>query len=227
MLKTVLAAGLAAAAGFGTFEDPPAKMTYSGANFLPTIMDGDGLEMNPSCEDVPPVGPRGADGTGYGFLAAYPMWDAKCFNENCARESGATDGGKTGGWTKNKKKCSTVESETVLDARYMVPGVAAGRPCNGGTKWRLQELCFEWCAEEATRLGYGSTKHPDPQYCCAFKYGGAEWTRYDASYDYKCQLSRDGKPGFEEGAGGWWTAIKVFSTSCSAEYADPAACAAD
>ena len=34
MLKTMLATGLAAAAGFGTFEDPPAKMTYSGAEVI-------------------------------------------------------------------------------------------------------------------------------------------------------------------------------------------------
>ena len=100
-----------AAAGFGTFEDPPAKMTYSGAysgGAWELYVDGN------DCGSTPPEGPRDEDGTGYGFLAATPLWDGKCFNKNCAREDGNRDGGKTGGWTKNYKKCNTVESETDL-----------------------------------------------------------------------------------------------------------------
>ena len=44
---------------------------------------------------------------------------------------------------------------------------------------------------------------------------------------YDCEISLDGSPGFKTPASGVYTAIQVFSTSCSAEYADPAACAAD
>ena len=232
MRVTVLAGVLAAAAGFATFEDAPAKMTYAAG-------------QTTDCEHrTPPEGPRGEDGTGYGFLAAYPLWDAKCFNENCARETGNRDGGKTGGWTKNTKQCNTVESETVLDHGWIF-GIASGRICkDSGSLWSLQEKCFEWCAQEATRLGYGSTNHPNPQYCCALKFGGNSFSKSDGdSYNYRCQLSRDGAHGFQSPKAleaelaeavsehpqdrMQWTAIKVFSTSCSAEYADPAACASD
>ena len=236
-----------AAAGFGTFEDPPAKMTYSGAysgGAWELYVDGN------DCGSTPPEGPRDEDGTGYGFLAATPLWDGKCFNKNCAREDGNRDGGKTGGWTKNYKKCNTVESETdlmFLDAespnrrrRARVesgglrntnsPGrMHTNKSCNGPDLWRLQEVCFEWCAEEATRLGYGSINHPDTQYCCALKFGRTwAWTKSDGNFDYMCSLGTDGSPGFQSPDGNnFWTAIQVFSTSCSAEYADPAACASD
>ena len=84
-MKMLIIAGLlAGAAGFSTFEDNIVKTTYGGCS-----------------ASTPPEGPRGEDGSGYGFTPAHPLWDAKCFNENCARKNGNADGGKTGGWTKN------------------------------------------------------------------------------------------------------------------------------
>ena len=50
---------------------------------------------------------------------------------------------------------------------------------------------------------------------------------YGHSNMYECEISLDGSPGFKTPASNVYTAIQVFSTSCSAEYADPAACAAD
>ena len=87
----LIAALLAGAAGFSTFDDDIAKTTYAGCT-----------------DSTPPEGPRGESGLGYGFSPAQPLWDAKCFNENCARKNGNTDGGKTGGWTKNNKQCNNV-----------------------------------------------------------------------------------------------------------------------
>ena len=49
MLKTLVAAGLAAATGFANFEDP-SKTTYGN-----------------QCQLTPPQGPRGESGAGYGF----------------------------------------------------------------------------------------------------------------------------------------------------------------
>ena len=95
-----LAALLAGAAGFSTFEDDIAKTTYAGCT-----------------ESTPPEGPRGEDGLGCGFSPAFPLWDAKCFNENCARKNGNADGGKTGGWTKNNKKCNSAGGVKTLSVR--------------------------------------------------------------------------------------------------------------
>ena len=206
----LIAALLAGAAGFSTFEDDIAKTTYAGCT-----------------DSTPPEGPRGEDGSGYGFYPAFPLWDAKCFNENCARKNGNADGGKTGGWTKNNKKCNSVsEVGTVINLFKKVK-----LDCNGPQRWRFQEMCLSWCKGQATLLGYGSTNHPDPQYCCQLELSrgqsGSYGYEYRPGYEYSCEISLDGSPGFKTPANHVYTAIQVFSTSCSAEYADPAACAAD
>ena len=198
----LIAALLAGAAGFSTFEDDIAKTTYAGCT-----------------DSTPPEGPRGEDGSGYGFYPAFPLWDAKCFNENCARKNGNADGGKTGGWTKNNKKCNSVsEVGMVIDL-----GRKVKLDCNGPKRWQFQERCLSWCVGQATLLGYGSTNHPDPQYCCQLELSRGQ----SGSYGYRCEISLDGSPGFKTPSSKVYTAIQVFSTSCSAEYADPAACAAD
>ena len=197
---SLIAALLAGAAGFSTFEDDIAKTTYAGCT-----------------DSTPPEGPRGADGQGYGFSPAQPLWDAKCFNENCARKNGNADGGKTGGWTKNNKKCNSAGGVKT----FIGTGQKVKLDCNGPQRWRMQEQCLSWCKEQAT-IRYGSTNHPDPQYCCQLRLD-----HYGHSNMYECEISLDGSPGFKTPASGVYTAIQVFSTSCSAEYADPAACAAD
>ena len=210
----LIAALLAGAAGFSTFEDDIAKTTYGS-----------------SCAHTPPEGPRGASGLGYGFTPAYPLWDAKCFNKNCARENGNRDGGKTGGWTKNNKQCNNVGYKMVD-----LPGVGPKmvdhpttvfefgykmnvQDCNGPDRWMIQEMCLSWCVAHAT-IRYGSGNHPDPQFCCQLELD-------KAGRRNTCAISLDGSPGFKTPSSKVYTAIQVFSTSCSAEYADPAACAAD
>ena len=87
----------------------------------------------------------------------------------------------------------------------------------GGCK----EQCLYWCKGQAT-IRYGSSNHPDPQYCCQLRLDKPVTQNF-----YECEISLDGSPGFKTPASNVYTAIQVFSTSCSAEYADPAACAAD
>jgi hypothetical protein len=197
MLKTLVAAGLAAATGFANFEDP-SKTTYGN-----------------QCQLTPPQGPRGESGAGYGFDPAFPLWDAKCMNENCARESGNSDGGKTGGWTKNNKKCSSPSEVGITIQRSGRQKIKAG--CQGARQWELQEECLAWCVGQATLLGYQSTNYPNTQYCCELQ----------LTKTHTCKISLDGSPGFKTPTNQVYTAIQVFSTSCSAEYSDPTACAAD